>query len=211
MKQPLYRFLLVSDMHYTSDITMEEMKNINPDVKPSAAAGDAFGFTQRQKIDKVTEAILAENEKSPLDAVLVLGDLSVDDHDFRNLPNFCRRFKEECMDKLPCPAYAIPGNHDSYPDEMWTEMFGYSRQFTVKFGNIAFIMLDTFNSIPAKTPSGAPFTPVDIEFLKKELASLTDEKIFLCAHHISEEKESEEFKKIVREDDRIIALFRVQW
>lgn len=208
MKKPLYRFLLVSDMHYTSDITMEEMKYISPTVKPSAAAGDAFGFTQREKIDKITEAVLAENEASPLDAVFVLGDLSIDDHDFRHLPNFCRRFKEECMDALPCPSYAIPGNHDSYPDEMWSEIFGYSREFTVKFGNIAFIMLDTFNSTPAKTASGSPYTPANIEFLKKELASLNNEKIFLCAHHICDEKESEEFKQIVREDDRILGMFR---
>jgi DNA repair exonuclease SbcCD nuclease subunit len=31
------------------------------------------------------------------------------------------KFKEECMDRLPCPAYAIPGNHDSYSDSEWFE------------------------------------------------------------------------------------------
>lgn len=208
MNKPIYRFLLVSDMHYTTDITADKMKNIDPTVKPSAAAGDAFGFTQREKVDKITEAVLAEHSESPLDAVLVLGDLSVDDYDYRNLPNYCRRFKEDCMELLPCPAYAIPGNHDSHPDEVWQEVFGYSREFTLKFGNLAFIMLDNFNSIPAHSASGAPYTPTNVEFLKKELAALGDAKIFLCAHHISEEKESEEFKRIVREDDRIIGMFR---
>lgn len=208
MSKPLYRFLLVSDMHYTTDITADEMKNIDPTVKPSAAAGDAFGFTQREKVDKITEAVLAEHAASPLDAVLVLGDLSIDDYNYRNLPNYCRRFKEDCMALLPCPSYAIPGNHDSHPNEVWQEIFGYSREFTLKFGNIAFILLDNFNSVPAAGASGSAYTPTNVEFLKKELAALGDAKIFLCAHHVSEEKESEEFKRIVREDDRIIGMFR---
>ena len=126
----MHRVLLISDMHYTTEETPAEMKQIDPTVNTSVAAGDAFGHTQKEKIDLLREAILAEHEKAPLDGVLVLGDLSIDDYDYRNLPDhYCRRFREEVMDRLPCPAWALAGNHDSYPDEAWREVFGYGRQF----------------------------------------------------------------------------------
>ena len=43
------RILLVSDMHYTTDITPD--KNTDASVSVSLAAGDAFGFTQKQKTE----------------------------------------------------------------------------------------------------------------------------------------------------------------
>ena len=100
------RILLVSDMHYTTDITPD--KNTDASVSVSLAAGDAFGFTQSRKIEKILRDITEENAREKLDMVLVLGDLSIDDYSFRNLPeNYCKKFKEDCMDKLPCPSYAL--------------------------------------------------------------------------------------------------------
>ena len=90
------RFLLVSDMHYTVDESAAELELIYPDAKASAATGTAFGKTQGEKVQKIYDDIMEENRRSPLDAVLVLGDLSIDDYDYRNLPwNFCKKFKEE--------------------------------------------------------------------------------------------------------------------
>ena len=203
-----HRILLVSDMHYTTEETSEEMKLINPTVKPSAAAGNAFGFTQREKIEKVYESIVREHEKAPLDAVLILGDLSVDDYSFRNLPNFCKRFKEDCMDRLPCPAYAIPGNHDSYPDEVWHEVFGYGRQFALEIGGAVFLMLDVFCSTPASGASGAALTPIDLEFLKESFQKHKGKKIYLCAHHFSDRLFSEEVAELIRENNDVVCLFR---
>lgn len=57
------------------------------------------------------------------------------------------------MDKLFCPSYAIPGNHDSYPNKMWREIFGYDRQFSMKIGDVALILLDAFNNTPANGAS----------------------------------------------------------
>ena len=107
------RFLLVSDMHYSVEETPEEYKKIYPNARASVASGNAFGKTQRQKIEKIYEDIMEEQRRSPLDAVLVLGDLSIDDYDYRQLPiSYCKKFKEDCMDRLPVPSYAIPGNHE---------------------------------------------------------------------------------------------------
>ena len=208
MKKPLLRFMLVSDMHYSvEEKDIAEVSSL-PNVNVSYAAGSAFGYTQKEKIDKITEAAAAENSALSLNALLVLGDLSIDDYDFRNLPlNYCERFKRECMDILPCPSYAIAGNHDSHPNSEWQRIFGYDRQFSVEFGDTAFIMLDTFNNV-AKSASGAAYTPVDMAFLKKKLEDHKGKRIFLCAHHFDLIKDSEDFYSTVRESKDIVALFR---
>ena len=168
MKQ---RFLLVSDMHYTTQETNAELKAKYPEANTSAAAGTILGVTQKDKIDKIISDIKAEHEKEPLTAVLVLGDLSIDDWDMRKLPDiYCRKFKEDCMDKLPCPTYALPGNHDSIPNEMWQEIFGYGREYSVKIGNNVFLMLDTFKNIPATAACGGRYSGIDRDFLASELA-----------------------------------------
>ncbi|MBQ8510871.1 MAG: metallophosphoesterase [Clostridia bacterium] len=202
------RVLLVSDMHYTTDMTHDQMKTVHPGANASAASGDAFGHTQREKIDKVLEAVLDEHAQSPLDAVLVLGDLSIDDYDWRQLPdNYCRRFRDEVMAKFPCPGYAIAGNHDSYPDAEWRKIFPEGRQFTVRVGSALFVMLDNFAATPASGASGSAYTPTDTDWLRGAMEG-HDGEVYLCAHHFAPERESEEFCRLVSEDKRIRALFR---
>ena len=204
MSKNFHRVVLVSDMHYTTQVTKEEMGRTGPQVRVSPAAGDCLGFTQQEKVACVLEDVSKENPE----AVLVLGDLSIDDYSYRNLPkNYCRKFKKECMDKLPCPAYAIPGNHDSYPDDFWREIFGYGRQFSVKIGDAAFILLDTFSDVPAQGASGSAFTGVDIQFLRRELEKYPTEIIFLCAHYFSA-KDTQDLEQILKENERIVCLFQ---
>lgn len=74
-----YRFLLVSDMHYTTQETYSELKLKYPEANASVAAGTILGVTQAEKIQKIISDINAEYQKQPFDAVLVLGDLSIDD------------------------------------------------------------------------------------------------------------------------------------
>ena len=203
------RFLLVSDMHYTTD-----EKKLT-DAKPSAAAGDAFGKTQGEKVQKIYDDIMAENAISPLDGVLVLGDLSIDDYDFRKLPfNFCKRFKEEVMDRLPCPAYAIPGNHDSYPNDEWKSAMGYDRKYSVEIGDAAFIMDDSFAAVPANPDnpaSGSKFTPTEAKFLSDCLKKHAGKKIFFCTHYLNVAKEglslSEECAKLINDSDISLLFF----
>lgn len=204
------RILLVSDMHYTTDVSPKEMEKINPNINVSAAAGDAFGYTQKEKIDRIYSDIMKEYEKEKLDMVLILGDLSIDDYSFRNLEeNYCKKFKEELMDKLPCPAYAIPGNHDSYPNDMWKDAVGTDRQFELELDDFVFLMCDNFNNSPADSASGSKYTSTDIKWLKENLEKHKGKKFILCSHMFrTQESETDEFKKIVRECDDIIALYR---
>jgi predicted phosphodiesterase len=208
------RFLLVSDMHLTTEETAAELKKSYPQAKTSAAAGNAFGKTQRQKAEKVYQDICRENQRQKLDAVFVLGDLSIDDAPFRNLPwNFCRKFKELCMDPLPCPSYAIPGNHDSYSNEDWRQIFGCNRQFAVEINDSVFILADTFAQLPATGASGSGYSPLDEVFLRDCLAQYRGKRIFLCAHYLDTNTEnnitfSPALRKCIRDNQDLICMFR---
>jgi len=202
------RILLISDMHCTTQETSAELKLLYPDAKASAAAGNTLGHTQEEKIACIINDIRSFTEKEIVDAMLVLGDLSIDDYSFRNLPkNYCLKFKEECMDLFPFPSYAIAGNHDSYPDDMWQEMFGYGRQFSVKVGDAAFIMLDTFDNQPATSASGSAYVGIDMDFFTKELAKYPTGPIFLCSHYFKPGSYPEEFLEILKNNKRIVCLF----
>ena len=175
------------------------MKKYTPEQIPVLRRGTVLGKTQAEKLEKLMSDIHKEHEKEPIDMILILGDLSVDDYDFRKLPdNYCRKFKEEVMDKLPCPVYALPGNHDSHSDEVWQEIFGYPREYSVKFGNNVFLMLDTFNNLPAKGGAGSKYSGINWEFLKNELSKYNgDENVFICAHYIKpDEPEYTEIKNL---------------
>ncbi len=201
------KILLFSDIHYTVEETADELKKVYPSACASAASGKILGFTQQEKITQAKSDILKEHEKSPIDAIFVLGDLSIDDYSFRNLPkNYCKELKEKLFGSLPCPVFAIAGNHDSYPDEMWKEIFGYGRQYFVKLGDYVFIMADTFNSGNAKNPSGSKYTSPDISFIKSVMDSHKDCKFFICAHYFKNECE-EDFLHLLN-DERVICLFR---
>ena len=209
-----HRFLLVSDMHYTTDLSADELKKIYPKSNASAATGNAFGKTQREKVEKVFEDIMREHKRIPLDAVLVLGDLSIDDYDFRNLPiNYCAQFKEDCLDRLPIKYYVIPGNHDSYPDEIWRKIFGTDREFSFEVDDCAFIMVDTFNSIPATAASGSDLTQANEEFIKNALKKHSGKKIFICAHYFEGKTDgdrtmSPSLQSVIKNNCDIACLFR---
>ena len=208
------RILLVSDIHYTTELVHSELKKLYPDSNTSAAAGKTFGKTQREKVEKVYEDIIRENECAPLDAVLVLGDLSVDDYDFRNLPvNYCMQFKKECLDRLPCGYYVLPGNHDSYPNDEWRKIFDTDREFVCEVGDAVFIMADTFCGNPAKTASGASLTMMNEEFIEACLEKYRGRKIFICAHHIDARADgnptvSVALRDIIKDNGDIVFLFR---
>ncbi len=203
-----HRIVLVSDMHYTTEETDKELRLIYPEARTSVAAGNAFGRTQLEKINCIVSDLNEFVSKAPVEAVLVLGDLSIDDYSFRKLPrNYCEQFKKDCMEKLPCPSYALAGNHDSYPNDLWKAVFGYDRQYSIKIGDAAFIMLDTFNSCPASGASGSPYTGVDYEFLKNELKKYPTEQIFICTHYIRNDSYDEKFIELLNQNNRIVCLF----
>ena len=201
------RVLLVSDVHYTTEETHKELKEKYPASNGSAANGPILGYTQSERMAFLLECIRKEQEKAPLDAILMPGDLSIDDYDFRNLPhNYCEKFRDDVMAQFPAPTYVLPGNHDSYPNEQWQAMFGTPRQFSVVIGGALFLMADTYNA-PANGASGSPYTPFDISWAKAEMAKHPDLPVFIAAHYIWWRREGDPFAAFLRENPRVRALF----
>lgn len=204
-----HRILLLSDPHYMPNETRAEYKELYPGSNPCGAIGDALGYSQTEKMEIILEDVMDFVKDSSVEAVLVLGDLSTDDCGFRAMPeNYVLKFKNEVMSKFPCHSYALPGNHDSHSNDVWQKVFGYNRQHSVKIGDAAFIMLDTYRAGDATGGSGTPYTGVDAEWLEKELEKYPTEKIYLCSHYFKVDEANDKFNELVKQNNRIVCLFQ---
>ena len=202
------RFLLVSDIHYTVEPSCELLKKHCPEVSPDEIQGNSFGITQRQKAERVYLDIMEAHRRHPLDAVFILGDLSSDDYGIKELSvSYCKNFKEEFLDRLPVPSYAIPGNHDSWPNDLWREMMGTDRQIALELGDCAFILADTFPHTPA-TKGANPAVPPDGEFLRANLEKYKGKRIFICAHYLDRALFTEMTKRLICESGDVVFMYR---
>ena len=200
------RVLLLSDLHYT--VNEPETLARLPEAKPSPAAGDAFGLTQEEKLARAIADLTAEHGRFQTDLVLFLGDLSLDDPPYRCLPeNYC----EACMaalKTLPCPVYALPGNHDSYPLPLWKDATGCEHQYMIDTPEALFVMLDTFAALPATGASGSGYSGLDYRFLSSVLPEDPGKPVILCAHMIDPEKERGRLEPFLRAHREIKLMFR---
>lgn len=180
-----YRILLISDMHYSTE--------------------DRLGYTQKQRLDFMRDCILREHAERPIDALILPGDLSIQDYPWRQLEcDFSEKLMREYVDPLPFPSFVLPGNHDSYPDELWKKLIGQPRQQAVVLNGCLFLLLDTFHGI-AQGASGAPYTGVDTVWARTQMETYPDLPVFLVAHYFKPEAESEEFFALVRHP-RVVCL-----
>ena len=187
-----FRVLLISDIHYT--------------------AKDQYGIVSQERMQSMINDIITEHKKQPIDLILILGDLSTDNMGDPNSSatlygsNYVRRIFEEYLYKLPCPVYALPGNHDSWSNEVWKSITGYDRQYSIEFDDIVFIMLDTYNDT-APHGGGGTYKGIDYNFLKGELEKFKDKKIILCAHYFHGPSETTQIKELIGNNNNIIGMF----
>lgn len=208
-KEYTHRILMVSDMHYTTSLDAAEYNASNPGALASNAAGTAFGYTQEQKIEAILDDISSHQKRENIDAIFVLGDLSLDDYGYRNLAeNYLKKFKTDFLDKVNKPWYAVAGNHDSYTNDEWKTIIGSNRQYSMKIGGAAFIMLDTFADAHAESASGSNYVGVDVDFLEKEIKKYPNEPIFLCSHYYKPSASDYKFFKLLKKNERIVCMFR---
>lgn len=113
------------------------------------------------------------------DLVLVTGDIS-NNGQIKQL-----EIAKQCLDKLKCPYYVIPGNHDNRAD--LSKIFNDNCQ-TNEQGLIHYVINEfavTFIAIDScKTGlSGAEFTTDSNKWLENELNTYNDKPVVLFMHH----------------------------
>lgn len=189
LQRPI-RFLQISDTHFSSGFEI------------------VYNITAEERMNRVVDWIIEENNKTPLDFVIHTGDFTSENlFNKNNDPDFLKIFYNSFVSQIPCPFYAVPGNHEGHNNEEFKDVTGVPRQYTVEFGDIVLIVLDTFN-LPTTTGSGGSYKPVDVEYLRSVLAldEKNEKKYILFSHYFQESSETTEFKNIVENDDRILYL-----
>jgi len=199
-----YRVLVTSDLHYT---VLARYYSMNRDTR----------------LQYWLDGILAEHERDPFDLIVILGDVSLDYWGWNNggvhqrFPDVSetKSFVEKYLPKLPegVPVFVLPGNHELYSNDEWKEITGNNRNESFVLGDNLFIMPDSYGGVvdPEYVGNGvndAPYTPVDVDFINEVIDSNPDCKnIFLMSHYFDFQKESDEFRQLLKDEKRIVGLF----
>ena len=194
------RILLTSDIHYCTSAY--------------------YGVAGKDRLQLWVDSVNAEHKKSPLDLIIVAGDMSLD-HFYSNgkiagsymgtnKVSYTEKFVKEYVSQLPAevPVRFIAGNHEQYNNAQWKAYTGNDRQCSVRVEGNLFILLDNYNSfLEPNVTENSVYTPSNMDFIQSEMAKYPDDKVWLVAHYFDAARETEEFKRLVRENDRIMGLF----
>ncbi len=174
------------------------------------------GMQNDERMELLVKSLNRYYELMPYDAILCLGDYSLDHWGWReggsclwNPPvSRTREFCEKHRSRFPAPSFMLPGNHEQYSDARWQELVGNPREFVVVYGGYVFAMCDTFagNLDPSENSDGT-YTGLRAEFLAEVLEAYPDKQVFICAHDIGPTLEGEDVKSLIRENPRIICAF----
>ncbi len=172
--------------------------------------------------DEITENLCAdlnaEYEKEPYDALLLLGDYSLDHWAWNTKGTYltkgisnAQRFAEIYLPRIAPEGVAvrmIAGNHEQYGEELWHELTGYNRRDHIIIGDILFILSDTFGGdLDPTDHSDGTYIGVNMDDINELMARYPDKKVILCSHWFDIAAESEEFRELLRKEDRILCLF----
>ena len=179
---------------------------------------DWYGMSSEDRMTKMIEDMNEYYDEYGYDAILFLGDLSLDFWETGILGSWRHMnvsntdiFLKDYASKLKCEdRYIIPGNHEQYGDKLWKEITGYSRQYYFKIGGYLIFMLDNFaGDLDPDTDNVGVYTCTDVDFIRKTMDKNPDMPVILCAHYFDlgiEAANGSGFRDLVC-DDRIVALF----
>ena len=190
-----YRILITSDMHYTD-------------------LGTWYGISNEERLQHWVNEILAEHTRQPFDLILINGDISLDYHEektpYDKGYSTSYVFMKMYVSKLPkgVPVLVTAGNHEQFPEEAWKKITGNFRQCYATVGNNTFIMLDSFRkALSPVYDSTDEYSQMDITYIQSLLEKYPENNVWLISHWIEMKEESEEFQKLVTEENRIKGLF----
>lgn len=190
-----YRILITSDIHYTD-------------------LGTWYVVDNETRVQLWVDEILKEHKKQPFDLILINGDISLDYHEektpFEKGYSTSYVFMKMYASQLPkdVPILVTAGNHEQFPEETWEKITGNKRQSYATVGNHTFIMLDGFREALGKTyDSTDAYSQMDVAYIQEVMEKYPENHVWLLSHWIEMEEESEAFRRLVAEDDRIKGLF----
>lgn len=197
------RILVTADVHYT----YQEIW---------------YGVHQDVRMQHWVDSIKEEHEKNPFDLIVVAGDTSLDHWAAKgswtkDKVSCTKQFIDKYVSQLPkdVPVFVLPGNHEQYTNAEWKAITGNERQGSVVIGNNLFIMLDNFRETlgdkygthPDYGMYSAPDSPVDVDFVKEQMALYPEHDVWLIAHWFQMSIQPAEFGTILR-DTRVKGLFQ---
>ena len=177
-----------------------------------------YGFERENRAEALCAELAAEYEKAPYEALLLLGDYSLDHWAWNTKGTYLTKgvsntalFRERYLHRLAPKGVAlrmIAGNHEQYGEEKWQEITGgFHRRDHLVVGDYLFILEDTFGGDldPAEHSDGT-YIGADVAEIKALMAEHPDKKVILCAHWFDVTKESEAFLQLLRTEARILCL-----
>lgn len=200
------RVIISSDMHYS--ITSQD---------PYTVQSDYYGISNDRRLQHWVDCIQEEHVRSPIDLLLIAGDISFDLCDRRGtvtngLGSTVELFMEKYMAQIPgeIKLFMLPGNHDPYYDENWVKKTGFHRHGYVLLEDHLFIMVDTFSEGLEENydmERGTPYVQANVEYIRGIMDHYPTHKVWLVSHYFHPKEESKEFQRLIRENNRIFGLF----
>lgn len=174
-----------------------------------------YGVGFRQRMQHWVDSVLKEHNEKPFDLVVINGDISLDywingGSVIEKGKGTASIFINDYLSQLPddLPVFVLPGNHEQYSNEQWLALTGNERQGAMAVGGRLFIFLDNFSGDldPDHNHDGV-YTQSDVAYIEQMMAEYPEHDVYLVAHYFDVNNESAAFKQLVKENDRIIALF----
>lgn len=191
------RLIIASDIHYCEE--------------------GWYGLPRTAKGENLCADLTREYQRDPYDALLLLGDYSLDHWDWGTKGTYLTRglsetglFVEEILGRLApdgVEVRMIPGNHEQYGEESWERLTRHRRREHLVCGDLLFILCDTFGGdLDPTTHSDGTYVGVRVDEVKSLMARHPDKRVILCAHWFHMEAEGEELRELLRREERILCL-----
>jgi predicted phosphodiesterase len=161
LKDKNIRFMIVSDLHYGKD--------------------DTFG-TYRERFELLINTIIEKQCEKPFDFIIMHGDIT----QFKGTDEYFESVKNEFLWRIPCPIFAVKGNHDVVSEDLWIKTFGYNTQYSFETEDFYFICLDVYHKRTYLSNGKYEYNGVDYDYFESELrkAQATGKKIVVIQHEL---------------------------
>ena len=191
------RLIIASDIHYCEE--------------------GWYGLPRAEKGDNLCADLAREYAEDPYEALVLLGDYSLDHWVWGTQGTFLTKglsetklFVDQVLHRIAPKGVTvrmIAGNHEQYGEENWTKLTGYKRRDHLVCGDILFILCDAFGgNLDPDFHSDGTYVGVNVEEIKALMDEYPDNKVILCAHWFHMDAESEEFRELLRKEERILCL-----